>query len=179
MKLKLFKTLIHLLLAFCLYLPSTAYGTQAEESRLKAVFVLNFAKLTEWPYGVNGDGGTFSIAILGKVSSATFVNVLNGQTIHGATVKVKFVDSVRQAKNSQLLYVSKSEHPRLTETLKEASHYPLLTVSDIPGFSEAGGMIGMVPVENRLGFDVNIAAVRKVGLSIGSQLLKLSRTIIK
>jgi hypothetical protein len=63
--------------------------------------------------------------------------------------------------------------------LKDASHYSLLTVSDIPGFCEAGGMIGMVPVENRLGFDVNVAAVRKVGLSVGSQLLKLSRTIIK
>jgi hypothetical protein len=179
MQVKKFQIFVLLLLMFAYSMPSAAYGVQAEESRLKAVFVLNFAKLTEWPADMKVDGGTFTISILGVAPSATFVNALNGQTIHGANVKVKFIDNARQAKKSQLLYVSKSELPRLTETLKEASQYHVLTVSDIPGFCEAGGMIGMVPVDKRLGFDVNVAALRKVGLSVSSQLLKLSRTIIK
>lgn len=179
MHVKKYHILFLLLLVFAFSVPSAAYGVQAEESRLKGVFVLNFAKLTEWPSDMNVDGGTFTISILGLAPNATFVNALNGQTVHGAKVKVKLVDSVRQAKNSQILYISGSELHRLTESLKEASHYPLLTISDIPSFCEAGGMLGMVPVENRLGFDVNVAAARKVGLSIGSQLLKLARTIIK
>jgi hypothetical protein len=38
-------------------------------------------------------------------------------------------------------------------------------------------MIGLVPVQSRIGFEVNLAAVRKARLSISSQLLKLARTI--
>jgi hypothetical protein len=141
------------------------------------VFVLNFAKLTEWPVDIYADGSTFTIAILGKVPSASFIDVLQGRPVHGASITVKHVDNVRQAKGSQLLYVSDSERQRLPGILKEVSQYSILTVSDMHGFSEAGGMIGLLPVQNRLGFEVNLAAVRKARLSVSSQVLKLARTI--
>jgi hypothetical protein len=179
MHIKKYHIVFLLLLTLAFSMPSAAYGVQAEESRLKAVFVLNFAKLTEWPADTKVDSGTLTISILGLAPNATFVNALNGQIIHGATIKVKFSDNVREAKNSQILYIYGSEPPRLTEIMKEASQYHLLTISDIPRFCEAGGMIGMVPADKRLGFDVNYAAVSKAGLSVSSQLLKLARTIIK
>jgi hypothetical protein len=38
-------------------------------------------------------------------------------------------------------------------------------------------MIGLVPVQNKLGFEVNVTAVRKARLNVSSQLLKLARNI--
>jgi hypothetical protein len=38
-------------------------------------------------------------------------------------------------------------------------------------------MIGLIPVQNRLGFEVNLAAARKSRLTLSSQLLKLAKTI--
>jgi hypothetical protein len=108
---------------------------------------------------------------------ATFINVLKGQTVHGENITVRHVDNVRQAKDSQLLYISDSERQHMPEIIKEAGQYALLTVSDINGFCEAGGMIGMVPVQKRLSFEVNLAAVRKARLSVSSQLLKLAKVI--
>jgi hypothetical protein len=84
---------------------------------------------------------------------------------------------VRQAKDFQLLYISDSERQRLQLILKEVSQFPVLTVSDMHGFAEAGGMIGLIPVQNRLSFEVNIAAIRKSRLSVSSQLLKLAKVI--
>jgi len=177
MRLKIIETVVLLLLVFGLHMPQTSYSGQPEESQLKAVFVLNFAKLTEWPADIHVDGSTFTIAILGKIPSVSFINMLKGRTVHGASVTVKHVDNVRQAKDSQLLYVSDSERQRLPGILKEAGQYSILTVSDMPGFSEAGGMIGLLPVQNRLGFEVNLAAVRKARLLVSSQVLKLAKTV--
>jgi len=152
-------------------------ASPSDESQLKAVFVLNFAKLTEWPAGGTVDGNTFTIAVLGKAPSATFNKLLKGQTVHGRAVTVKHIDNVRQVKEPQLLYLSDVERQRLPGILKEVGQQSVLTVSDMTGFCEAGGMIGLIPVQNRLGFEVNLAAVRKARLSVSSQLLKLAKTI--
>lgn len=152
-------------------------ASPSDETQLKAVFVLNFAKLTEWPTGGTVDGNTFTIAVLGKAPSATFNKLLKGQTVHGRAVTVKQIDNVRQVKESQLLYLSDVERQRLPGILKEVGQQSVLTVSDMTGFCEAGGMIGLVPVQNRLGFEVNLAAVRKARLSVSSQLLKLAKAI--
>ena len=166
-----------LLLVFTLP-PSAAFSAQTQESQLKAVFVLNFAKLTEWPADIRTEGGTFTIAIIGKEPSATFSNVLKGQTVHGARVSVRHIDEVSEGKGAHLVYISASERHRLSGILRELNQQNILTVSDIAGFCEAGGMIGLVPVQNRLGFEVNLASVRKTRLTVGSQLLKLAKNII-
>jgi len=177
MQLRRFLIAVLLLLAFGLRLPTAACAAQSEESQLKAVFVLNFAKLTEWPADARADSSPFTIAILGKTPSAAFISMLKEQTVHGAHVTVKHVDSVRQAKDSHLLYISDTERQRLPGILKELQQISILTVSDIPGFSEAGGMIGLVPVQNRLSFEVNLAAARKARLTLSSQLLKLAKVL--
>ena len=169
---------ILVLLAFCLDVPKSAYSAQSEESRLKAVFVLNFAKLTEWPVDSRADSGTFTIAILGKAPSETFVKTLQQQTVHGAKVNVRYVESVSDAKGACLIYLSGLHRQRLAGILRELNLQGVLTVSDMAGFCEAGGMIGLVPVEKRLGFEFNLVAVRQARLTVSSQLLKLAKTII-
>ena len=177
MQLKMFAITLLVLLAFTLLPPPAAFSAQLQELQLKAVFVLNFAKLTEWPADIRTDGGTFTIVILGKEPSATFTNMLKGQTVHGARVVVRHIEEAAEAKGAHLVYISASERHRLTGILRELNQQNILTVSDMPGFCEAGGMIGLVPIQNRLGFEVNLASVRKTRLAVGSQLLKLAKTI--
>ena len=178
MNLKLCGIVVLILLVLGLHMTQPTCGEQAEEPQLKALFVLNFAKLTDWPADSRTYGRGFTIAILGKKPSVAFINQLSGQTVHGATTIVKHVDNVRQAKDAQLLYILDSERSRQAEILKEAGQYTLLTVSDISGFCEAGGMIGLLPVQNRLSFEVNLASIRKARLSINSQVLNLAKIII-
>lgn len=178
MLLKIYGIAVLLLLAFTLPPPSAAYSAQTQESQLKAVFVLNFAKLTEWPNDLHADGATFTIAIIGKEPSAAFTNMLKGKTVHGARVNVRHIEDVAEANGANLVYINASERHRLTGILRELNKQDILTVSDIAGFCETGGMIGLVPVQSRLGFEVNLVSVRKTRLTVGSQLLKLAKTVI-
>jgi hypothetical protein len=178
MRLKLLGIVVLMLLAFGVNVPSNAFGIQTEESQLKAVFVLNFAKLTEWPADSRVDSKIFTIAVLGKAPSDTFIKTLQSQTVRGAKVSVRLISEADETKGARLVYIDGSERHRLTRILKGISHQGILTVSDISGFCEAGGMIGLEPLEDRLSFVVNVAAVRKAGLTVSSQLLKLAKTVL-
>jgi hypothetical protein len=160
-----------------LHVATAAHAAQSDETQLKAVFVLNFAKLTEWPATAADENGTFSIAILGKAPPSVFLKTLQSQTIHGVKVSVRHIEEAGEAKGVRLVFVSSADRHRLSGVLRELNQQNILTVSDMPGFCEAGGMIGLIPVQNRLGFEVNLAAARKSRLTLSSQLLKLAKTI--
>ena len=166
-----------LLILAMVTIPHPATCARQDEYQVKAAFVLNFAKLTEWPTEGPGGKDTFTIAILGKMPSDSFVSALKSQTIHGNKIIVKHMEAANEVKNARLVFISPSERQRLPGILREFRQLNLLTVSDMNGFCEAGGMIGLVPVQNRVGFEVNLAAVRKTRLSISSQLLKLAKTV--
>jgi len=54
----------------------------------------------------------------------------------------------------------------------------VLTVSDIEGFAEAGGCIGLVTEDERVRFDINQASLQRDSLRASSQLLRLGRNLI-
>lgn len=54
----------------------------------------------------------------------------------------------------------------------------VLTVSDIANFTEAGGMIGLIEIEQRIRFDINMVATDRARLKLSSQLLKLARIVL-
>lgn len=160
-----------------LALPPHAIPAKQDEYQVKGVFVLNFAKLTEWPAAAPGDAEPLAIAILGRPPADTFMATLRGAVIRGARTSVRHVASTAEARGAHLLYISASERRQVSALLKELRHQSVLTVSDMEGFCEAGGMIQLVRIQNRIGFEVNLAAVRRARLTLSSQLLKLAREI--
>ena len=53
----------------------------------------------------------------------------------------------------------------------------VLTISDIEGFAEAGGAIGLFVADSRLQFDANFATLQRANLKASSQALRLARTV--
>lgn len=157
--------------------PHTVTGSQPDEYQVKAVFVINFSKLTEWPKESVSEKTTFPIAIIGKVPSLTFENTLKGQSVHGAQVTVRHIEVAEDAKGCRLVYIAASERHRLSGLIQELRQLNVLTVSDMEAFCESGGMIGLLSGHNKISFEVNLAAVRKSHLNVSSKLLKLAKDI--
>jgi len=152
-------------------------GAPADEYQLKAVFVLNFCKLTEWPKDSVSDKATFPIAIIGKVPSTAFENTLKGQSVHGAQVSIRHIEEPEDAKGCRLVYIAASERHRVSGIVRELRQLNVLTVSDMDDFCDSGGMIGLLTGQNKISFEVNLAAVRKVRITISSKLLKLAKDV--
>jgi hypothetical protein len=160
--------------------PARAELSSTPEYQVKAAFLYNFIKFVEWPGdGRAGAPSTLCLGILGKDPFGDALEVVRGKTAKGRTIVVVHFRRVEEVKDCDVLFISDSEKGQLAQTLKYLQNFPVLTVADLEGFCQAGGIIGLIEARKKVSFEVNIAAARRAGLRISSQLLKLARAVIE
>ena len=74
-------------------------------------------------------------------------------------------------------FVSTSEKRRMGDILQRAGGSSILTVSDVEGFCEKGGIIELLVSDDRLRFEVNLAEARRTHLQLSSKLLALAKLV--
>jgi uncharacterized protein DUF4154 len=147
------------------------------EQEVKAAYLYNFAKYVEWPQaaapeqqwvvGVLGDGD------FGEVLQ----KLLAGKTARERPFVARRLLEPEQAAQAHIVFIAASEAPRLPAILKSLEGSRALTVSDIDGFAEKGGMIGFRMDGKKVRFDISPQAATRAGLRISSQLLALARVV--
>ncbi len=85
---------------------------------------------------------------------------------------VKRYSQPEQVLDCQLVFIG--EQQDLTETLWTLQEQPVLTVSNIAGFTKKGGIIQFKLIENKVRFRINADAARSAGLTVSSKLLSLA-----
>jgi hypothetical protein len=173
------RALVIFFLLHSTYLP--AQQTKAPESAVKATYLYNFSRFVQWPAdAAAAKGDAFSICVLGEDPfGAVLDSILSGETIGGKPVMTKRVARSQDALDCRVLYISASEDGRLKEILAGLDKSGVLTVSDIPQFSQRGGMIQFVLVGNKLRFEVNLTNAQTAGLTLSSDLLKVAVAVRK
>lgn len=150
---------------------------QAEEYEIKAGYLFNVAKFVEWPKDAfAGDQAPLIVAVLGKDPFGPALDAMQGRQVQKRTVLVKRGESLSAIATCHVLFVSESERGRLAEILP-AVKGPVLTVSDIEGFSVLGGCITFVRQETKLGMEANPDAAQRAGLKISSKLLSIVKVV--
>lgn len=154
----------------------TAAAAEEAESRLKVAFLFNFAKFVTWPEPEFSAQPTISICISGENSLGDALNGLKGKTAQGRDVVVKRDVKLDQLPFCHIAYIGGSEKERIAKILRGTGK-GVLTVSDIPAFVDAGGVIGLSVSDNKVGFDINLEAAQQADLKISAQLLKVARGV--
>jgi len=171
--------------------------------RLKAAFLYNFVMFVDgnrFDWGPDNKAppdpnDRIQIGVIGRTPFGNAFEPLQGKKIHHRTVVIKGfkgiseladadgrypsqhpqLDSIRQC---HVLFVCASERLHMTAILYPIRTRGILTVSDVPGFLEAGGMINFVIEKKKVRFEVNTAAAGRAKLKIRAQLLRLARRVI-
>lgn len=153
-----------------------AQQLQPTEAQLKAAFLFNFGRYVTWPT-VAGD--SFSICVVGRDPFGSALDsIVAGEKLAGKPATVRRVEGAQEASACQIVFISSSEESRLQSTLAALSKSGnALTVSDIPDFVQRGGMIQFVDEGNRVRFLVNLAAAKRAGLALSSELLKVAKVV--
>lgn len=142
---------------------------------MKATYLYNFARFTEWPAGAAANGDSFAICILGRDPfGGALDSTLAGETIDGKPVLAKRISQPQESAGCRIVFISGSEEARLKEILAAIDKSSVLTVSDMPQFSRRGGMIQFVLEGSRVRFEVNLTNAQNAGLTLSSELLKVS-----
>jgi hypothetical protein len=133
----------------------------------------------EWPVGARAaQSEVFAICVLGHDPFGPALDaIVAGETLNGKAVQAKRISKLQDGANCGVLYISSSEETRLNDVLAALDKAGVLTVSDIPQFSQRGGMIQFVLDGNRIRFEVNLASAQGAGLSLSSELLKVAITV--
>ena len=76
------------------------------------------------------------------------------------------------------MFISASERVRESSVLERLKGSSILTVGETDGFIRCGGVIGFITDNNKIAFEVNVAAAKKNKLKISSKLLNLAKTVL-
>lgn len=161
-----------------LLLAGSAWAAEFDEYAVKAAYLYNFAKFVEWPPETLADADTpLRICIAGDNPFGGALATLSDKTVGSHRVEVRLVPATTGLDKCHIVFIGRAEQGRFKALLAKLGRLPILTVSDIGDFAQAGGMIGLVEADQRIRFDINLAATRQANLKLSSQLLKLATIV--
>lgn len=161
------------------------------EYQIKAAFLYNFIKFVDWPGEKPDSNEPIIIGVIGKNPFDGAFEPIKDKPVKDRKVVIKFFEGLSQIDKSKknlqtkaikecnLLFICSSEKENLKETLDLLKGYSVLTVADMPGFLEAGGIVNFIIEENKIGFEINTAAAKQANLEIRSNLLRLAKRVVE
>jgi hypothetical protein len=161
-------------------MPSTrnaaAQQPQISEYKVKAAFLFNFAKFVEWPPEAFASADSpFVIGVFGENPFGDdLADTVRNKTINNHPFSIKVVKSLGECTNCHMLFVSIQEKKRVSEILGEIRNASVLSVGEMDGFTEAGGVINLVRDGQKFRFEINTDSAKKSNLKISSKLLGLA-----
>lgn len=150
----------------------------SRENQLKAAVLHKFYNYVQW------DEAPFrpaqEICIVGQNPFGTALERLSAEAKPNSArvLAVRTVASPSQAASCAIVFISRSESEQLASVLESLGATPLITVSDIPGFALAGGVIELTVDKGRIRFIINNDAAQAHHVKISSSLLKLASEVL-
>jgi len=156
----------------------SAESVQYKEYLIKAAFLYNFIKFVDWPSESFKNGAApINLCVLGDDPFGEALDTLRNKRVKGRRLVIKRVRRVEQIEGAHLLFISTSEKGRVKEILKSLADAPVLTISEMEGFGQNGGIINFITIDNKIQFEINSEKAQQHKLKISSQLLKLARIV--
>ena len=160
-------------------LSGSADAQNATTGEVKAAFLYNFARFTEWPSAAFSSASQpFLIGVSGDEALRQTVDVVvKGKAVGGRALKTRTVKDDKDLGDIQMLFIGASSSARVGDLLKALSGQPVLTVADLDRFCDRGGMINFLVEDNRVRFEIRFDATEQAGLKVSSRVLTLAKAI--
>ncbi len=162
-------------------LQSARAQSTADEYQVKAAVLFHFMQLVEWPgSAINGSDQSIVFCVFDdEPHRLDLQNTLNGKAIGPRVVQVRLVNQPANLQGCNVVFLSRDEGRRQAATLNSLHGLPVLTVGETDGFCAGGGMIRLRIEEDKIRFDINLAAAESSHLQISSRLLLLATTVTR
>jgi len=148
------------------------------EYELKAAFIYNFLKFTDWPPGAI-DENSITIGVIGLDAHIDVIRkALDGRTLRQMTIAVEDYQGPKDVHSRYILYVGEPRNTTIEALLRSVQDRAVLTVGESKDFIPAGGIVRFFEQGSRVRFEINPEAAERAGLQMSSRLLKVA-TIVR
>ena len=155
-----------------------AESQTSREYQVKAVFLLHFARFTEWPAEATPQAD--SPIVIGVMGEDPFGKALDAavrdEVVHGRRIVVERYGALSDMKTCHILFISKSEAKRQDAILEKLQNKPVLTVADTRA-SSSHPMITFMVDHGRVRFKIDLPAVKAAHISLSSKLLRVAEVV--
>jgi hypothetical protein len=128
-------------IAGLLLLRSPVSAQDVTEPALKAAFIYNFAKFTEWPGAPAPAHEPFVLCVVGDAAVGdALVRAVKTRVLGGQNLSVSFITPRDPAPKCRLIYISGVTAREAAQLVAGLRDVPVLTISDLEEFTERGGI---------------------------------------
>jgi hypothetical protein len=175
-----------------------AESSPSQEYQVKAAFLYNFLQFVDWPEEKLVDSNEpIIIGIIGNDPFGSAFEPIKDKKVKGRAVVIKHFKGLEELKKSaekdmpessqemepltkcHLLFICPSEQKNLKEIIDTVKDQSILTVGEMEGFLENGGIINWFVEEKKIRFEINTAAAERAKLKIRSNLLRLAKRVVE
>lgn len=147
----------------------------AEENDLKAAFIYNFAKFTHWPAAnASATDQPITICVFGRIDFQRQLASVDGKSVGEQPVVVKYLRDILEVPVCRILFIGQLDPQELKAVLGSTQQFPVLTISDAPGFAQSGGIVEIFREDQRLRLRVNTKSAESAGVKLSSKVLRLA-----
>jgi hypothetical protein len=163
-------------IAALLLMQGLAFAQDVTEPALKAAFIYNFAKFTEWPTAVVPAAEPFVMCVVGDAAvGRELERAVRARVLAGHSIAVFNVVRAEPTRICHLLYVSGMTPGQAAQLVAGLRDLPVLTISDVEDFTELGGIAQFFFTHGQLRFSVQNESAKRARLKISSRLLALAK----
>jgi hypothetical protein len=151
----------------------------AAEYQVKAAFLFNFTKFTEWPASAFASSNApMVIGIVGEDPfGQTLDDAVGGEVVRNHPLVVKRLQTDEDLRSCHVVFISRSEKDRIAKVLEKLKGSAVLTASDTKDFAENGGIVNLLLAQGTVKLEINQTAAEEAGLQISAKLMKLARIV--
>jgi hypothetical protein len=157
--------------------------TSPKEYEIKAAFIYRLTQFMEWPTNrFESSKEPILLCIAGKDPFGQAIDtVLKDQKIGERDIHIKRMETAGSSThtNCHLLFLGASLGTEAEKIVTNLQPHAILTIGEEEDFTRKGGHIRLYLQENKLRFEVNIAALERSGLKLHSQVMKLATRITR
>lgn len=156
-----------------------AQAAEVTRQQVEAAYLYKFGSYVTWPDTVFADPG--SPVIIGVADADTLADTLEGlvagHTIAGRSVVVRRIRTPEQLVGVHILFIGDGLTGDAGSLLETSRGRPILVVTEGGKGLDLGGAISFVMVDERVRFDVSLAAVQRNGLKLSALLLSVAHQV--
>jgi hypothetical protein len=156
---------------------SHAQSESVPEYHVKAAFLFNIAKYSEWPDRALAAGEPIKLGILGEDPFGHALDVLvKGRKVNDRRVVIRRAVQISELKDCHVIFISASERDRAPQICTHAESWHAVTVGDTSQV-EPYVAINFSVEGSRIIFTANLDAATRAGVRISSKLLHLAKSV--
>jgi hypothetical protein len=162
------------LVALC---AASAHAQQASEATVKAAFLYKFVGYAEWPAtAFAAPDAPVVIAVSGNDEvAAELEKLVPGRNVTGRAEPRRRLREAESPRGVHMVFIGRGA-PNPAATVRAAHQGGALVVTE--NGLEQGGAINLIPVEDRIGFEVSLESAEKSGVRLSSRMLTVARRVV-